>query len=242
MDSDAVSLLTRTLRFGDKVAADALRPRVRLAALPATATVGELIGLSTETGHSRFPIYGEDLDDVLGVADITKAFDLSLSQRASAPVTDIMVEPIVVPETRDLIDIVGDFRDSGSEIVVVVDEHGGTAGILTLEDVLEEIAGEIDDEYDDAEVPVFADLETGVFIVEGSLHADEVFDACGFGVPEGEYETLAGFFLQTLGRIPTAGDVAVVEGWALEVVEMDRLRIATLQLTKPGLSEELDQQ
>lgn len=233
LDSDALSLLTRTLRFGDKIAADALQPRVKLDALPVTATVSELIQRSADTGHSRYPIFGDDLDDIVGVADIAKVFDLSLSERSSVTVDKIMAEPIVVPETKDLVDILADFQGD-DQMIVVLDEHGGTAGILTLEDVLEEIAGEIDDEYDSAETPVLADLSKGMFIVEGTLHEDEVAEVSGFIVPEGEdYETLAGFVLQQMGKIPEAGDDINVDGWAIEVVEMDGLRIATLQLTRP---------
>lgn len=233
LDSDALSLLTRTLRFGDKVAADALQPRVKLDALPSTATVGELIQRSTDTGHSRFPIYGEDLDHIVGVADISKVFGLPLSQRSGVAVTDIMVDPTLVPETKNLLDLLADFHGD-SELVVVLDEHGGTAGILTLEDVLEEIAGEIDDEYDSVDTAILADLSQGIFILEGTLHEGEVAEASGFVLPEGEdYETLAGFVLQQMGKIPEAGDYIHLNGWGIEVVEMDGLRIATLQLTKP---------
>ena len=239
LDSDALSLLTRTLKFGDKIAADALQPRVKLDALPATATVGDLIERSAKTGHSRYPIYGEDLDDIVGVADIARVFSLALGDRVKSPVAAIMSDPVVVPETKDLLDILADFQTSDSELVVVLDEHGGTAGILTLEDVLEEIAGEIDDEYDAAESVAIVDLSQGIYILEGTLHEGEVVEACGYILPEGEdYETLAGFVLQEMGKIPAVGDSIVRNGWRLEVVEMDKLRIATLQLTPPDLISE----
>jgi CBS domain containing-hemolysin-like protein len=239
LDSDALSLLTRTLRFGDKTAADALAPRVKLDALPLTATVGDLIDKATETGHSRYPIYGVDLDDIVGVADITRVFSLALADRVKSPVATIMADPVVVPETKDLLDILSDFESSDSELVVVLDEHGGTAGILTLEDVLEEIAGEIDDEYDEVESPAIVDLTQGVYILEGTLHEGEVAEACGYVLPEGEdYETLAGYVLQEMGRIPAVGDSIIRNGWRLEVVEMDRLRVATLQLTPPDVLSE----
>lgn len=238
LDSDALSLLTRTLRFGDKIAADALAPRMKLDALPVTATVSDLIERSADTGHSRYPIYGDDLDDIVGVADIAKVFGLSLLERSTVSVAKIMAEPTVVPETKNLLDILADFKDD-NQMIVVLDEHGGTAGILTLEDVLEEIAGEIDDEYDSAEPPILADLAKGMFILEGTLHEDEVAEASGFIVPEGEdYETLAGFVLQQMGNIPEAGDSIEVDGWHIDVVEMDGLRIATLQLTKPAGSDD----
>ena len=117
-------------------------------------------------------------------------------------------------------------------MAVVIDEHGGTAGILTLEDVLEELVGDVDDEYDPE--PLTAGVADGVYVVAGTLHPDEVAEVCGREIPPGEYETVAGFVLDRLGRIPEPGDVAVHEGWTLEVAEMDGLRIAALQLRAPG--------
>jgi CBS domain containing-hemolysin-like protein len=137
-----------------------------------------------------------------------------------------------VPETRDLASLLVELR-TGSHLAIVVDEYGGTAGIITLEDVLEEIVGEIDDEYDRAAPPLTTVLPEGTYELPGTLHPDEVAEACGFEPPEGEYETLAGFVLDRLGRIPTEGDAFVYDGWRIEVAEMDRRRIARVRLTAP---------
>jgi len=117
---------------------------------------------------------------------------------------------------------------------VVVDEHGGTAGVITLEDVLEEIVGEIDDEHDRAAAPLTRVQRPGEWVLGGGLHRDEVFDACGFDLPDGPFETLAGFVLHQLGRIPVAGDGFSDGGWRVDVVEMERRRIATVRLTAPN--------
>ncbi len=231
---DALELLTRTIRFEDKTAADALTPRVHLGAVPSTATVGDFIDLSMETGHSRYPVYGEDIDQIVGVARITDVFKLPPSRRRSTPIGDIMRVPHIVPETRDLGDVLEDFRLTGSQLVIVVDEHGGTAGVLTLEDVLEEIAGDIDDEYDVETADLTRGKRTGIVVVAGTLHADEVLDASGFYTPEGEYETIAGFILDRLGRIPDEGDRLTIDGWRLEVAAMDGLRIASVQVVRPS--------
>ncbi len=231
----AADLLTRTVRFGDKTAADALTPRVHVKALASTATVSDLVALTEETGHTRFPVYGEHLDDVLGVVRIHRIFELPYATRGETPVTQLMSQPFVVPESRDLVDILEDYRSSESQLLIVVDEHGGTAGVLTLEDVLEEIVGEIDDEYDEAEVLTRV-TTPGVHIVAGTLHADEVEEQSGFVMPEGEYETIAGFVLEQLGRIPSAGDGFDFEDWFVEVVELDKLRIASIQLSRHGVA------
>ena len=232
LDPESHSLLTRTLRFGDKTAADALTPRVHLEAVPVTATVAELATFAAEIQHSRYPVYDGDLDNLRGVVTITSIFAIPPAERAGRSVASIMAEPLVVPETRDLVDILADFRRTGTEMAVVIDEHGGTAGILTLEDVLEEIVGEVDDEHDEAS-PLTGDVD-GVYVVAGTLHLDEVADLSGLDLPEGGYETVAGFVLARLGRIPTPGDSVACDGWQVEVVEMDGLRIASLQLTAPA--------
>lgn len=230
---DALELLTRTIRFENKSAADALTPRVHVDAIEAGAVVGDLIDLSIKTGHSRYPVFGEDIDEIVGVVRVTDVFRLPSSSRRSTPVEQIMRAPHVVPETRDLGDVLEDFRATGSQLVVVVDEHGGTAGILTLEDVLEEITGDIDDEYDVEPAMLTRGRRTGIVVVAGTLHADEVQEQSGFSVPEGEYETLAGFILYELGKIPVEGDQVIVDEWLLEVVAMDGLRIASIQVVAP---------
>jgi CBS domain containing-hemolysin-like protein len=152
-------------------------------------------------------------------------------------VSTIAGEAWVVPESADLADLLADFRRLGTHLAVVVDEYGGTAGVLTLEDVLEELVGEIDDEHD---APLLQPrlavvLPAGTHELPGTLHPDEVADACGFQMPDGPYETLAGFVLERLGRIPEPGDGFDDDGWHLEVVEMDRLRVASVRLVAPAV-------
>ncbi len=231
IDPEAIGLLERTIRFGDKTAADALVPRVHVTALPADAAVGDLVELAVASGHSRYPVFGEDLDDIVGVVSVTDVFTLSPQDRATTPITTIGREPNVVPETRDLVDLLDDFRESDTELFVVVDEHGGTAGIVTLEDVLEEITGDVGDEFD-VDIPLTVGGRAGVTVVAGTLHGDEVEEASGFEMPEGDYETIAGFVLDQLGRIPAEGDDFVFKGWRFDVISMDGLRIASVQLSE----------
>ena len=239
LDPASHDLLRRTLRFGDKTAADALKPRVHVQGLPTTATVADLAAAGGASRHSRYPVYEGDLDNVRGIAAITSVFETPAAERATAAVTSVMREPLVVPETRFLADILNDFRSTEVQMAVVVDEHGGTAGILTMEDVLEEIVGEVDDEHDEAQ-PLTAGVEAGTFVVAGTLHLDEVEDASGLVLPTGDYETVAGFVLAHLGRIAVTGDVVHHDGWTIAVVEMDGLRIASLQLEAPAASAPVD--
>ena len=233
LDPDSHELLTRTLRFGDKTAADALTPRVHLRALPQSATVEELTEEVAESNHSRYPVYEGELDNIQGVVTLGAIFETPAHRRAEVTMAEIMKQPLVVPETRDLVDILDDFRAAPVHLAVVMDEHGGTAGILTLEDVLEEMVGDVDDEHDTAQT-LTGGVADGVYLLAGTLHPDEVAEQSGLSIPEGDYETLAGFVLHELGKIPVAGNRVVHQGWTIEVAEMDKLRIASLQVTAPA--------
>jgi len=233
LDEEDVTLLRRSIRLGEKSAADALIPRVEVVALDSSASGADLVALATTSGKSRFPVYGDSADDVVGVVHIREIHGVPHDLRATTPVTELMVEPLVVPESVDLDDLLLRLRDSRSHLAVVVDEHGGTDGIITLEDILEEIVGEIEDEYD-GQPPVLTRVEErGTYLVSGSLHHDEVEEACGFAMPDGEFETLAGFVMSELGRIPAPGDSFDHDHWHLEVVAMDRRRVASLRLVAP---------
>jgi CBS domain containing-hemolysin-like protein len=232
LDPEAFTLLTRTLRFNDKTAADVLVPRLSVKYGRPDDSIPALTSTSLDTGFSRFPVCGTDLDDVVGVVHVKDVYRLPIEHREDATVAEIMTEPFIVPETRDLASLLIELR-TGSHMAIVVDEYGGTAGIITLEDVLEELVGEIDDEYDRAGPALTTVLPEGVYELPGSLHPDEVLEACGFEIPDGEYETLAGFVLDRLGRIPNEGDGFVYEGWLIEVAEMDRRRIARVRLRAP---------
>ena len=217
IDPTALSLLTRTIRFGDKTAADVLVPRLAVRTIPRDATVGELLRLSTETGFSRFLVVGDDLDDVAGVVHVKDVYRIPVAERADTPVVAVMRDAMFVPETRDLNSLLSELREDGDHLAVVVDEYGGTAGIITLEDILEELVGEIDDEYDPDAPEVTVPTPAGTYVLPGTLHADEVEEATGFEMPPGEYETLAGFVLDRLGHIPEVGESFSHEGWTVAV-------------------------
>lgn len=232
LEPEALTLLTRSIRFGEKDAASALVPRRSVRSLSIDDWVTDLAATAVETGHSRFPVVGADLDDVRGVVHVKDVYGVPYSDRGTTSVEAIMVPAFVVPETRDLADLLVDLRRRGSHLAVVVDEHGGTAGIITLEDVLEEIVGEIDDEHDRAAPALTKLTRPGEWLLEGSLHPDEVFDMCGLLVPDGDYETLAGFVLERLGRIPSGGEAFEHDGWHVEVAEVDKRRVAAVRLRR----------
>ena len=231
LEPKALTLLTRSIRFGTKDAASALVPRRSVDTVSMDDTVAALAERAVATGHSRFPVVGADLDDVRGVVHVKDVYRVAFAARPTTLVREIASPAFVVPETRGLGDLLADLRGRGTHLAVVVDEHGGTAGIITLEDVLEEIVGEIDDEHD-RPTRLTGVLRPGEWRLDGSLHPDEVFDACGFEVPDGEYETLAGFVLDRLGHIPGVGEAFAHDGWDVEVAALDGLRVATVVLRR----------
>ena len=237
LDEGEVDLLTRSIRLADKSADDAMIPRVRVEAIMASAPIDALVALAARTGHSRFPITGDelddDLDDVVGVVHVKAVHGIPIAQRAETLVAAVMSPVLAVPESRPLDELLVDLRQGGTQLAVVIDEHGGTAGIITLEDILEEIVGEIDDEYDAEPVPLTRIEAKGSTVVPASLHPDEVRAETGFEMPEGDYETLAGLLLDRLGHIPQPAEMVSIDGWRLEVVAMDRLRVATVRLVAP---------
>jgi CBS domain containing-hemolysin-like protein len=232
LDVEARQLLERSIRFGGKTAADVIVPRHAVVALHDGATVAELVQTIGRTGFSRYPVMGRNLDDIVGTVHLRRVFDVDPAARETTPVATIMEEAFVVPESRDLDHLLLDMAGRGRPLAVVVDEYGGTAGIVTVEDVVESIVGAIDDEHDRRRTPEVV-RRAGRFEIAGSIHVDEMADACGLNLPEGDYDTLAGFVLERLGHIPAVGEVLEHRGWRLEMAELDRLRIARVIVTPP---------
>ena len=225
-------LLDRSFRFRSKTAADALTPRTDITALRSDATTGDLLDASERTGLSRFPVTGDDLDDITGVVHIKDVLGIAPSQRRTTPLADVVRPVVMVPESTELGDLLVQLQDESGQFAVVLDEYGATAGIITLEDLVEEIVGDIADEHDPTTVPRVRRWQ-GAHLVSGRLHPDEVVEACGFEVPDGPYETLAGYVLNVLGSVPEVGDGFSDRGWSVEVAEMDQRRVAVVRLVAP---------
>jgi len=237
LDAATATLMDRSLRFTDRVAEDLMTPRTRVITLAADETLTDLVAHARRTGLSRFPVCADDPDTVLGVVHVKQAFAVPGVARGTAALREHVQQVPTVPQSLDGDTLMTTLRGSGLQLAVVVDEYGGVAGIVTLEDVLEEIVGDVRDEHDRAE----DDGAHGVrpcgrdtWIVSGLLRGDQVGDAVGLVVPPGAYETLAGFVLARLGRIPDVDDEVVLEGWRLVVARREGNRIAELRLHRPS--------
>lgn len=227
LDEREFELLSRAMTFTEKLATDAMIPRVDVSGLQRSASVRELIDLATSTGHSRFPVYGADRDEVVGVAHVKDS--LGVEDPSSATVGDVMEDPFLVPETASLESLLRQLQRKGRGLAVIVDEYGGMAGIVTIEDLLEEILGDIADEHDRGASDAFTEDSE---VVSGALHRHELEELTGFVWPEGRYETLGGFLIATLGRFPSVGEVIEFDNHAFKVVEMDRHRVAQVRVRR----------
>ena len=230
---DEARLITRTLRLSRKDAADALTPRTSMVALRHSGTISDLVQSAKESGYSRFPVIGADLDDIVGMVEVKDVFSLTTDDRERRPLEDIVRPAVVVPEHRELDGVLVDLELAASRLAVVVDEHGGTAGLITREDILEELVGDIADEYDEP-VAITASQRDGRVIVEGLKSRDEIEEIVGLRLPDGPFETLAGFMLQQMGSIPEIGQVVEWRGWKFEVLRKENLRIADVAIEAPS--------
>jgi CBS domain containing-hemolysin-like protein len=231
LDQSTATLLDRSLRFGELTAEELMTPRLRVESLPTDGTVHDLVLASMRTGLSRFPVYQGDLDDVRGVVHVKQVFGVPVPERTTTTVAMLAMPVPTVPETLPADALLERLRDSGLQVAMVVDEYGGTAGLVTMEDLVEEIVGDVRDEHDRGEAPPVRPLGRTSWLVSGLLRDDEIAEATGFRMPEGEYETVAGLVLSRLGEIPEVGDEVRVDGWRITVMLMDRHRIAELRLS-----------
>ena len=229
LDSGTARLVTRSLGFGEQTAADVMTPRNRATSIDRTASAEELVALARATGHSRFPVTGDDWDDIDGVVHVKKAIAVPHEKRGAVPVSALMVAPVIVPETLRLDPLLLQLRDAGLQFGVVVDEYGGTAGVVTLEDLVEEIVGEVSDEHDRSQT-TGRQLPDGSWTVPGLWRPDEIRERIGVDVPDGPaYETVGGWVMHELGRVPSVGDAVTVDGWQVAVIDMEGRRVDRLR-------------
>ncbi len=223
-------LLKNTIALDDLAAIDVMTDRTRMHALPVTASASDVLSAARATGHSRFPILRDGPDDVRGIVHFRSAIAVPAHERDRTPVTDLLVDAPSVPETMKLRPLLDELRGHRYQCAIVVDEYGGTAGLVTLEDLVEEIVGDVADEHDRRRAPMHR-TPGGAWIVPGELRPDEIRERSGIDIPESRaYETVGGFVMAHLGRVAVVGDEVEYEGLRLTVERMDGRRIDRLRL------------
>ncbi|MEV8431482.1 hemolysin family protein [Streptomyces chartreusis] len=237
LEPDSAELFVRTLHLGELTAENVMTPRVDVQALEAHATAADAANLSYATGLSRFPVYRDSLDEVIGTVHIRDVLALEPERRLTTPVTELATEPLLVPDSLTADRLLERLR-AHRTMAVVIDEYGGTAGVASMEDIVEEVVGEVRDEHDPVEVP---DLQPAratrdgraVWEADGGVRLDELA-GIGLTAPEGPYETIAGLIATRLARIPAKGDVLDLDGWRLDVVDVDHHRADRVRITQPA--------
>ena len=236
LEADTAELFVRTLNLAELDAENVMTPRIQVIALDARATVEDVANATRATGLSRFPVYRDNLDSVVGVVHIKDVLTVPAESRPDRPVTDLVRDPLLVPTTLT-VDRLLDLLSGPRTMAVVIDEYGGTAGVATLEDIVEEVVGQVRDEHDPHEAPdlVRSGRDVGgrvVYSADGAVRTDRL-EEIGLRVPEGPYETLAGLVATELGRIPVVGDRLEVAGWRLDVTDATGHRAARVLLHAP---------
>lgn len=210
LDRATAELINRSLKFGESTADEFMTPRSTIESLKAEDTVQDLIVLALETGHSRFPVVEGDLDETLGMVHIKDAFAIPRPERSTTSLRSLAKKIPVIPASLDGDAVLNAVRSAGSQVVLIADEYGGTAGMVTIEDVVEEILGEVYDEHDDSEAERDFQQFGASWEVSGLVRMDELGERLGYIAPDGPFETLGGLIMYSLGKIPRVGDVTVL--------------------------------
>ena len=231
-------MLRNILHFGEKTVGDVAVPRADIIAVPATISFEALIAAFAEAGHSRLPVYEDSLDTVIGMIHVKDVFTLQVTD-AEAPedIRQLVRTPLYVPESMGVLDLLARMRAERVHLAIVVDEFGGTEGLLTIEDVVEEIVGDIEDEHDEELPGLLIPLDDGVWEADARAELDDVAEAVDarLGIVEEDVETLGGLAFVLAGRIPRPGEILEhPSGWKLEVTEGDTRRVTRLRLHAPG--------
>ena len=227
--AESRELLQSVVDFTETLVREVMTPRPDIVAVRADATLQDLRTMFREEQYSRMPVYGDNLDNIVGVVFVKDL--VALPATAEPPITTLMRAAYFVPESKRVSELLKDMQRRQAQMAIVVDEYGGTAGLVTVEDLLEEIVGEIRDEYD-VESETVVEEEDGTFVFSGKVSVDEVMDRLGVEIEREGFETVGGFLLSHLGRMPYVGERFDVDGLEVEVLEVERRRITKVRLRR----------
>jgi magnesium and cobalt transporter len=235
LDSDALAMTLGALHMNDQQVRDVLIPRSQMQVVQQDADVRSILPQVVESGHSRFPVVGEDRDEVVGILlakDLLRCFT---AEYAATLVSDLMRPVVVVPESKRLNVLLKEFREQRHHMAIVIDEYGGISGLVTIEDVLEEIVGDIDDEHDDEEEETLV-MQTGPgrFLVQALTPIDEFNEAFATQLSDEEFDTVGGLVLAAFGRLPNSGETVEIGGLNITIKAADKRRIHQLTVQMPA--------
>ena len=227
-------MLENVFRFGDRQVREVMTPRNEIVSIERGATLGEFLNIYAQNSHTRFPVYREDADNIIGIIsakDILKAM-ATRGINVDDSVTDVIRDSYFVPETKRIAELFKELRQSGNQMAMAVDEYGGLAGLVTLKRLSEEVVGPVGEEGAAPEEE-FEEISENTFQVDGGMSIDEANEEMEIDLPEGDFDTVAGFVLDLLGHIPSEGEQFEYNNLKLEIMQMDNLKIETIKVTKP---------
>jgi CBS domain containing-hemolysin-like protein len=227
IETSDFELIERAFRVGDATIAEVVVPRTEVVAVAATETMASALDIALESGHRRLPVYETNIDEITGVVRL-RDLAAAVADGIGGSVASLQKPPLFIPETRRVVDVLRDMQEQENTIAVVVDEHGGTAGIVTVEDIVEELVGAIAD--GEGAMPEIRAIGPGRWVVRGSADIDDLELALGTKLPRGDYHTVAGLILATTGRIPHAGEELTIGDHHLRVAEASRRRVRLVEV------------
>ena len=226
-------MLENVFRFGDRQVREVMTPRTEIISIKRGTALKDFLSVYKLTPHTRFPIYKESVDNIIGIIstkDILKAM-ANQNINLEESVTDSIRDVFFVPETKRIAELFNELRQTGNQIAIAIDEFGGIAGLVSLKELVEEVMGPVGEEGTGPEEEIEA-IDKNTFQVDGGISLDEANEQMNIALPEGDYETLAGFVLNLLGKIPNEGQELSYKNLRIEIISMKNLKIETLQLTK----------
>jgi len=224
VDKKDSELINKVIALGDQRVYEAMTPRTEMIGVEITSDINEVLTVFIDSGFSKLPVYEDNLDNIRGVILAKDLF------KAPESIKDILREVSFIPETKKSFDVLNDFLEKRNSIAIIVDEHGGTAGIVTIEDILEELFGEIEDEFDIQEV-ICRRTAKDTFIISGKVEVDHINEKYNLNIEEGDYETLSGFITTQLGRIPNQGETVTIGHFNIQIVRAVAQRIELVKLS-----------
>ena len=228
--ADTLRMMEGAIAVSDMTVADVMVPRAQMVALPADAKFLDLMKDVVESGHSRFPVHGEDKDEILGILLAKDLLRGVVAGQAPAGIRELLRPAVLIPESKNLNVLLREFRQSRNHMAIVIDEYGGVAGLVTIEDVLEQIVGEIDDEHDEAgdEGVLIAAQADGQFVVDALTPIDDFNERFGADFPDDEYDTIGGLVTDAIGHLPEAGEELILGRFKFRVANADARRLIAL--------------
>lgn len=235
IDEKSGEMIQSILEFRDTVAREVMIPRTEIVAIPSDAPVAEIVDQVALHGYTRMPVYDGSIDNIIGVLNVKDLLGLCLKPVDEADLKPLLRKPYFIPETKNIHLLLHDLKGERQHMAIVIDEYGGTAGLVTLEDLIEEIVGEIRDEHD-ADEAGFTELPDGYVLADSRIEIERIEERFGVTLPEGKYETLAGFILHLVRKIPLTGDVICHDALEMVIVSADERSIRKVKIRKAGES------